>query len=69
MAIPEMPKDWWPDHIVVTGKSSDVELHFAITRDGFQYVEHEITPNVNGLREAIWQSLHMNPDERKAMFG
>jgi len=69
--IPEMPTDWWPDHILVTGKSGDAELSFVITReallDGRFKVEFEA--NVDGLRKALWQATHLTKDAIKATFG
>ncbi len=69
--IPEMPTDWWPDHILVTGRSSDAEVGFAITHealiDGRFKVEFE--PNMDGLRIALWQAVHLTHAARRKMFG
>jgi hypothetical protein len=63
--IPEMPKDWWPDEVIVTGKNDDIQLSFAITASGFSCVEDdEIKVNLEALREEIWISMH-DPEQRK----
>jgi hypothetical protein len=66
----EMPKDWWPECVTVTGKSSEVELAFC-----FFDTSHEVketkwydNPPMLALRENIWRALH-DADFRKDIMG
>ena len=59
-----MPEDWWPESIIVVAKTDEYELGFAITKDGFEYIEASIRLNIDGLRFALWQAKH-DPEIRK----
>lgn len=52
--IPPMPDDFWPE-IIVVGKDGNIELGYAITKEGFQYVGLHTEKNINTLRQLIWQ--------------
>ena len=47
--LPPMPEDWWPESIIVVAKTDEYELGFAITKDGFEYIEASIRLNIDGL--------------------
>lgn len=55
--IPEMPVEWMPDSITVTGKYGNIELSFVILNTNKTWRD-EIGPNMDGLRQAIWQAKH-----------
>lgn len=55
-AVSDMPSDWWPESVIVIGKSGDVELAFAISEENRRFVEWQINANLDGLRKAIWQA-------------
>lgn len=59
--IPRMPKDWWPDRIMVTGshavKEKRVEVAFVMS-DLDSGEQHIWECNLETLREALWHAIH-----------
>ncbi len=58
-----MPKDWWPDEIIVRGRvergGKTLELAFLVSGDECSGAHVSVVQeNINSLREALWEGLH-----------
>lgn len=61
--IPDMPADWWPESLMVVGKSGDCELAFVLpphllTRP--DYLAPGLRAAMNGLRLSMWQRIALD---------
>lgn len=51
-----MPKEFWPDELVVTGRYRGAELAFALTAHDFQTTFDNFGRQMEFLRAALWEA-------------
>lgn len=62
---PTMPKDWWPDEVLVIAKcknaGNDYELAFAIT--SLEDANSTFSNSIDLLRSCLWDGSHFKEGE------
>lgn len=69
--MPEMPKDFWPDHVLVEGRYShagrEYRMCFAVTHEEMscgRFVPEMLGANMDGLRLSLWREAHDSESEK-----